>query len=81
MTDEVMAVTPFDPLEGESVVVQTYQVNSAGKAISRNTGEWFGFSNEGANMFSLGIVGALAEYIASLADAKAKGAVPAPGKK
>ena len=81
MSDEVMSVTPFDPLEGESVVVQTYQVNAEGKAISRTTGEWFGFANEGANMFSLGIVGSLAEYIATLADAKAKGTVPAPGKK
>ena len=77
MTDEVVSVTPFDPLEGESVVVQTYQVNSSGKAISRNTGEWFGFTNEGANQFSLGLTGAVAEFIAGLADVKAKAGTPA----
>ena len=81
MTDEVMSVTPFDPLEGESVVVQTYQVNANGKAISRNTGEWFGFTNEVANIFSMGLANAVAEYIAAMSDMKAKGAAPAPGKK
>jgi hypothetical protein len=72
------AVTPFVQKPGQAVVIQTYQVDEHGFALSRITGEWFGFDNTEANVISFGLNDAVEEYIQSLADAKAVGAAP-PG--
>jgi len=69
-------VTPFVQKPGQAVVIQSYQVDENGYALSRITGEWFGFTNTEANVVSMGLTGAVEEYIQSLADAKAVGAAP-----
>jgi len=71
-------VTPFVQKPGQAVVIQTYQVDENGYAISRVTGEWFGFSNTEANVLSFGLNGAVEQYIQGLADAKA-GSTASPG--
>jgi hypothetical protein len=73
------AVTPFVQKPGQAVVIQSYQVDEKGYAISRVTGEWFGFTNPDANAVSFGLNGAVEQYIHGLANAKAAGAVP-PGQ-
>jgi hypothetical protein len=72
------AVTPFVKKPGQAIAIQSYQVDEDGYALSRITGEWFGFSNTEANVISFGLNDAVEQYIQSLADAKAAGAAP-PG--
>jgi len=71
-------VTPFVQKPGQAVVIQTYQVDEDGYALSRVTAEWFGFTNTEANILSFGLNGAIEQYIQGLADAKA-GGTASPG--
>jgi len=74
-------VTPFVQKPGQAVVVQTYQVDEDGYALSRTTAEWFGFNNANANIVSTGLIDAVEAYIQSLADLKAAGAASVHQKK
>jgi len=81
MSDSGPDTVPFVQKPGQAVVVQTYQVDEDGHAISRVTSEWFGFTSAVANIMSFGLIDAVEQYVQSLADAKATGVVHDHAKK
>ena len=58
---------------GESVTLQTEQVDSNNFRICRVTIEWFGFENQGANELHTGIIDRLNQFAKELSQKKNDG--------
>jgi pyruvate-formate lyase-activating enzyme len=72
-------VTPFVQKPGQTVVVQTYQVDEKGFALSRVTAEWFGFENPEANDKSMQLVAGVQTLVKAWKEEKAAHTAP-PGQ-